>query len=517
MTKKLFRVAVDAAADAADDIKRPIQMVVEAASDKKAKEAALTAISQNAETSARTKGKVVVDVEEFNKQPVTEKFQVASPQEVRKVTAAAAGKKSGEMGEAIIQPHKLTVDDVEYDLPAFDPKDPKYQVMGMRPAQGEDLFRLGEVRLNEQNMTILPNWAEKALSNDANPKMRTLGRFLGISDDMDGWANKGNWLTRGINTTKTNLLPAAGLEMLTSKLYSENDGQSDEYRGGLLTGDGWLGRATAATLEKAGLKDSKTDKASEKQSAMDRLATKSEADKPFEVVRRISPAGKFSRPAQDFNNQRIAAAVGDKTPNGLLAHRTFAESVRPFWKSAQGDNDDEKVASATRMMFERMSPDQIVESLLFGSQTAEKRLHAEQSAEAMRNGGNPQELKPMAQAGFAKFLSSVEADDPKTPYITFPSSMTSTFVNGESRTGFRVKRDLGDNVTEEVYVVPVIVPKKTNAQQKAGLNSGKKGDLDTPTLGQKMAEGRYEIIYINANPRGPKDTAIPSNQIIWDK
>ena len=510
-SQKLYRTVVKAAAEAADDITPPknINLMVEAASQKEALKEAKKAIHMNPETRKLTEGKVVVDVEEFNKLPTQQKFQIAAPKEVRKVTASASGKKTGEQGEAIVQPHKLTVGDVEYDIPAFDPKDPKFGPIGMRSASGDDLFTLGDANIKEQNLTIFPNFVEKALSNDANPKMRNLGRFFGISDDMDkgvaGWANNGGLFGRAINTTKYNAIPAVGLEMLSSKMSDTGE----------LWGNGMFSKTTGAVGERIGLKKSDEEKVGEEQAVRERKANESREDKALTVVSSMSPAGMFSRPALEFNNQRIAQAVGDKSPDGRLAIRTFGETVRGHIPSAQGDTGEERLVNATRMMFERMSADQIVESLLFNATTAEKRLHEEQSEIAKKNGGEIPDLKPTAQAGFAKYLQSVKSDDGKNPYITFPTSMTSSFHHGQPRTGFRVKVDLGDGVTEERFVVPVIVPKKTNAEQVAGTKAGKKGDLNTPTLASKMSEGDWEVMYLDANPRNKMKPAIPANKVIW--
>lgn len=524
MTKRLFRVAVDAAADAADDIKKPIQMVVEAASDKKAKEAALTAISQNAETSARTRGKVVVDVEEFNKQPVTEKFQVASPQEVRKVTAAAAGKKSGEMGEAIIQPHKLTVDDVEYDLPAFDPKDPKYQVMGMRSATGEDLFRLGQANMKPQNLTIFPNSWEMALSNDANPKMRSLGKWLGVSDDMDkgvaGWANNGGLIGRAVNTSLKTGAVALATEMGTSVV--DGPDFKGRQKGDRLVGDGWVsqgfegswdGAKAAANLILGG--KTEKEKLAEGESAKKQKIQESKENKAFSAVLRMSPAGQFSKQAIDNNTQTIARVIGDKSENGSMAHRTYEEAIRPFFNTAQGENDEDRISNAARAMFQRQSADQIVEALLFGSAKAEKDVHAARSQRQTAEGVRPEEFKPSAQDAFDKYLKKVQKDDPNTPYITFPSSMTSSSKDGVRRTGFMVTRALPDGTGEKVFVVPVIVPKKTLAEQTLQGTKAAKGDSDVPKLSDRMSENRFEVIYLDANPRNPKKPEIPADQIIW--
>lgn len=517
MTKRLFRVAVDAAEDAADNLKKPIQMVVEAASDKKAKEAALTAISQNAETSARTRGKVVVDVEEFNKQPVTEKFQVASPQEVRKVTAAAAGKKSGEMGEAIVQPHKLTVDDVEYDLPAFDPKDPKYQVMGMRSATGEDLFRLGQAEMKPQNLTIFPNSWEMALSNDANPKMRTLGKWLGVSDDMDkgvaGWANNGGWMGRAVNTGWKTGAAALAAEIPTSLNNGEPDGNGGTGRGPIL-GKGIVGQGVRAFGGLFGKSDEERN--SEEMDAKKKIAQQAKESRAQLAVKKMSPAGIPSREAFDINSQSIARAIGDKSENGAMAHRVYEEAIRPMFQSAQGSDDAERISNATRRLFETQSADQIVESLLFKASKAEKDMYQARAQRQAAEGQRPDEFKPVMHDSFKKFLAKVQSDDINTPYITFPTDMTTSYHDGQPRTGFKVTRAYPDSPTgETIFVIPVIVPKKTKAEQEVQGTSAKKGDADVPTLSDRMAEDKYEVIYIDANPKNPRKPEVPKDQIIW--
>jgi hypothetical protein len=517
MSKKLFRVAVDAAEDAADNLKKPIQMVVEAASDKKAKEAALTAISQNAETSSRTKGKVIVDVEEFNKQPVTEKFKVASPQEVRKVTAAAAGKKSGEMGEAIVQPHKLTVDDVEYDLPAFDPKDPKYQGIGMRSATGEDLFRLGQANMKPQNLTILPNFLEKALSNDANPKMRTLGKWLGVSDDMNKgvakWANNGGWWGRAYNTGWRTGTAALAAEIPTSLYNGEPDGNGGT-RSGKVLGKGMVGQAVGAVVGRLGKSDEERN--SEEMDAKKKMAQQAKESRAQLAVKKMSPAGIPSKEAFDINSQSIARAIGDKSENGAMAHRVYEEAIRPMFKSAQGSDDAERISNATRRMFETQSADQIVESLLFKASKAEKDMYQARAQRQTAEGQRPDEFKPVMHDSFKRFLGKFQSDDINTPYITFPTDMTTSYHDGQPRTGFKVTRAYPDSPRgETIFVIPVIVPKKTKAEQNLLGTAAKKGDADVPTMSDRMAEDKYEVIYIDANPKNLRKPEVPRDQIIW--
>lgn len=522
MSKKLYRVAVDAAQPVLDSTapRKPVNITIEAPNERKALEQAKLAIMQNPEAAEKYKGKVVVNLEDFNALPVTEKAAIAPLSESRSAKKAAEGLKSGEQGRIMIEPHKLTVEGEKVAWPAFNVNDPKHKAIGMEHANAGHLIQKGDATVRPQNMTILPNFLEKALSDDSS-RLRPLGRFLGIADDMDsgvaGWANNKGWFKRGVNTTKTNLLPAAGIELLSSKLTPQDDGSGGKENGEWLSGNGYVMRPAKALAEMAGVRESDEDRANERQGVLNRIAAKAKTNKPMEALSRISMTSTLSKPALDDNSQRIAASVGDKSENGLLAHRTFAEAVRENFVSARGDTDQERVSNATRMMFERKTADEIVEALKFGSKAAEKKLYDAQSAKAIESGGAPKEFKSMAQSGFAKYLAEVEADNPKTPYITFPTSMTTSFHQGVERTGFRVKHDLGDNYYEDVFVVPVIVPRRTASEVVAGTHAGKQGDLDAPdTLGERM-KGKYEVIYLKMDARGPTDKFIPADKIKWSE
>jgi hypothetical protein len=522
MTKRLYRVAVDAAQPVLDATapRKPVNITISAPNERKALEQAKLAIMQNPEAAEKYKGKVVVNLEDFNALPVTEKAAIAPLSESRSAKKAAEGLKSGEQGRVMIEPHKLTVEGEKVAWPAFNVNDPKYKAIGMEHANAGHLIQKGDATVRPQKMTILPDFLEKALSDDSS-RLRPLGRFLGIADDMEGgwrggWANNKGKIKRLINTTKTNLIPAAGIELLSSKLTPQDDGSGGKENGEWLSGNGYVMRPVKALAEMAGVKKSDEDRVNEQQGVLNKIAQEAKESKALLAVKKMSPAGIPSREAFDINSQSIARAIGDKSENGAMAHRVYEEAIRPMFKSAQGSDDAERISNATRRLFETQSADQIVESLLFKASKAEKDMYQARAQRQTAEGQRPDEFKPVMHDSFKRFLGKFQSDDINTPYITFPTDMTTSFHDGQQRTGFKVTRAYPDSPRgETIFVIPVIVPKKTKAEQNLLGTAAKKGDADIPTMSDRMAEDKYEVIYIDANPKNLRKPEVPRDQIIW--